>query len=1120
MNTYVMGEIAVLLAITAIAGILIGWCIKSLFSGRSERQIRASVAHDVDQAAADVDMMRSNLQSKDADLQRVTLELQQLRGRDVSLSAGNTTQVEEINDLKVELSQARKTLDRNRSEFAAFRNEKQQELQTLSNQLASFKTGGAVHDTQINQAHDSIAALRAAARENDKIIDSLRARIKEADTTVENLRSQLKQSETTTHEATMSRQQQERATSTLNAKLKELSVSLEKQKRDYNTMLETKNRDISTQMSRLEELGNVQTLFRQKEHDYEKLSTEMRETTKNAGVEINELRQKLQASEKSLADTQHGIKRLQDQVDELTRTNSTLAEQHRTEISQLQDKHRNEIIELRRVIDNSNRELQAVNSLKTQVENKNAEVVALNDMLRDVSSKRDQSVEKASLLEQQVKDATVQQQSLQKNEQQMAALASALKQREAEYAKLRSESEATEAKRATLASQVTELQSLTPKLEQASREAETLRPQLASLKNELDQKNAQIEKLRGTGENLSALQTKTADLEAGLSKRDTDLTDAQLRVKNLTASLKERDSEIRMLRKTGDENDRAQQDINRLTESLKQRDVKLNELTTQLSSVEQARKQLEVEMQRAKTEQETEQTRLRSSDEQRSVAYKKLQDEFNKISATRDDYEKRVQNLQLQLDDQQKQFDEKLKQSEQRLQELQPQIGTLQSKVSTLASEKQQLTANLSDAENHKLQLTERDAEIRRLQIELKEAGSDVGLQASLQDQTRKVDGLTAAMLERDNEISRLNKIITDNRLGSKQQTSEVNLLKEEIDAQGKLIRSLEDQAENTLQLHKKIAQQSTEIESLRADLHLARTRTQESDSAPNQGQEIAALKQRLDAYETDARAGNERNAQLQAEISRLQTTLNQRSTEQQTRSTSPAGSGARVVTTRVTTQPAKSVAADKPRVFVRPGDNPDTLPAASGNTRASGNTATSGNASVSGNAAVTSGTGTSGTSNTGTSSATAKATTAKATTTSTTTAAAASAAAAATSSSATATTAENLAGTQMPGNQSTTDSKPAQRALYTRDGYRLKRTDGSDDLALLPGFTNDLADKLRSNSVNEFEQVALWTQREISHFADRLGINATTAGALPNAAKEILAGKFRVDSHREVEKN
>jgi predicted flap endonuclease-1-like 5' DNA nuclease len=107
-----------------------------------------------------------------------------------------------------------------------------------------------------------------------------------------------------------------------------------------------------------------------------------------------------------------------------------------------------------------------------------------------------------------------------------------------------------------------------------------------------------------------------------------------------------------------------------------------------------------------------------------------------------------------------------------------------------------------------------------------------------------------------------------------------------------------------------------------------------------------------------------------------------------------------------------------------------------------------------------------------------------------------------------------------MPGNQSTADSKPAQRALYTRDGYRLKRPDGSDDLALLPGFTDDIADKLRSNSVNEFEQVALWTQREISHFADRLGINATTAGALPNAAKEILAGKFRVDSHREVEKN
>ena len=59
-------------------------------------------------------------------------------------------------------------------------------------------------------------------------------------------------------------------------------------------------------------------------------------------------------------------------------------------------------------------------------------------------------------------------------------------------------------------------------------------------------------------------------------------------------------------------------------------------------------------------------------------------------------------------------------------------------------------------------------------------------------------------------------------------------------------------------------------------------------------------------------------------------------------------------------------------------------------------------------------------------------------------------------------------------------------------------------------------------NDVREFEQVALWTQREVAHYADRLGISAAKAEALqwPNAAREILAGRYRVDAYREAEKN
>ena len=64
---------------------------------------------------------------------------------------------------------------------------------------------------------------------------------------------------------------------------------------------------------------------------------------------------------------------------------------------------------------------------------------------------------------------------------------------------------------------------------------------------------------------------------------------------------------------------------------------------------------------------------------------------------------------------------------------------------------------------------------------------------------------------------------------------------------------------------------------------------------------------------------------------------------------------------------------------------------------------------------------------------------------------------------------AENLAGTQMPAQRPASAQTNARRALYTRDGYRLKRTDGLDDLALLPGLNLDLAESLRANNVTEF---------------------------------------------------
>ena len=1065
MNTFVMGEIATLLAVTAVAGILIGWCIKSLLSGRFERQVRANVARDVDEATSDLEQMRSVVHKKDAQLQDAVLELQQLRGRDVSLSAGNTTQVEEINDLKVELSKTRQTLDRNRSEFAAFRDEKLHELQSVSNELASFKTGGSVHDKNMNQVHESIAALRTAARENDKIIESLRARNKEADTTVENLRNQLKQSETAQHQATVARQEQERATAGLTTSLQEANNGLEKQKRDYNTMLETKNQTIAQQQSRLDELVTMQSLLKQKEHDHQKLTNELQNTTQRTGSEINDLKRKLDISEQALSDSRIGIQNMQEQVAELTRNSKTQIEQHQAQLAQLNDKHNAELLELRNIINTNDREIQSVNALKTQIESKDAEVVALNDMLRDIGAKRDQSNERTKQLESQLQGAANLQQQLAKSEQQLGALAGALKQRESDYTKLRADTEANATERDNLMAQSQDAQREIARLKTVigdhEREIQHLNTTventaeqtrlISNLQTSLKQKDAEVLKLRSTGDNIAALNSEIAGMNAKIGKHETDLSDAQLRVRNLTAALRARDSEITALRKSAEEQNKSQLDINHLNETLLQRDSELQKLKAQMSSINDERKQATLEIQQLKSEQETEKSKLQSIENQQAQAYRELQTEFNKISTVRDDYESRVKDLQSQLEEQQKQYAEKLNTSEKKVSELQPQISTLQNRITSLSSEKQQLTASLSDAEASKLKLTEREAEIRRLQIDLNESSNNDTLQASLQDQNRKIESLTSAMLERDNEISRLNKIITDNRVGSKQYSSEANLLREEIDAQSKLILSLEDQAENTLQLHKKIATQSTEIESLRADLHLTRNQIQTATSVDH-SQEIARLKASLAARDAELNRALATNAAQQPE----------------------GQNSRRVVSTRVTRQQstAASTTPEKPRLFVPHGEKPDSIASpVQGAVQGAMNTST-------GNKTTTSATA----------------------------------------------NAENLAGTQMPAQPSTSADRTTatRRALYTGDGYRLKRPDGLDDLALLPGFSNDLADSLRKNDVREFEQVALWTQREVAHYADRLGISAAKAEALqwPNAAREILAGRYRVDAYREAEKN
>jgi len=155
------------------------------------------------------------------------------------------------------------------------------------------------------------------------------------------------------------------------------------------------------------------------------------------------------------------------------------------------------------------------------------------------------------------------------------------------------------------------------------------------------------------------------------------------------------------------------------------------------------------------------------------------------------------------------------------LSERENKLTEFRTKLNREESESQRLNRELSDAESLRLTLTERDAELRKAQIELQEASAGGGpVQTQLDEQLRQNESLTKAIQDRDEELARLNTQMTNNRLRSKQQQSSITMLTQEKEAQGELVRSLEQQAENTLQLHTKIAQQSTELEDLRARLY------------------------------------------------------------------------------------------------------------------------------------------------------------------------------------------------------------------------------------------------------------------------------------------------------------
>ncbi len=1017
MNTYVMGEIATLLAVSVLAGILIGWCIKSLLAGRSARKVRSYVARDVDDAMADVEQMRAALDRKDEQLRETNLELQKMRGRDMSMKAGNTSQVDEINKLKNELAVARQSLDRNRTEFNTYRNDRQKEFQGLNNKLASFQAGGPVHDERMVEANETISALRNAARENDRVIDSLRARVKEGDSTVENLRSQLRNSESAANELETTQKNTQSSIARLNTSLKEVTAERDQLQRDYDVTLNNKNSELTRQQNKIEELSKVQTTLKSKEHELDKLNRQVQDNATRSNEQIAELKQTIANKEAERAAYLKDQKRMQQQLASLQAENGRLLTQSEQEVQTLKSRY-----------EAANQELSAASSLKMQVENKSAEVVALNDMLRDVSNKRNELQAQVTKLEKQLNHSGTQQKEHQAAQRKLADVTAMLHERDSSLTKLRSEFDSLMAARNQLSAEVGELQNTNTQLRRNMDDAVESRNRLS------------IE--------LGDLQNSTEKATAAIKG------ESEQQLSQMVSSLRERDKSFEKLRR----------DMDEMT-------VTRDRLTAELKNLQTRGTELEA----FKTDMQTAVANRDSELEQRKIAYQKLQSQFNDLTKVRDDYEVRIDALKKEVQEQSAKLAEQERKSRQEIETLQPQMAELRSKLSLADSENQKISSELADAAALRLALTEKESVVQKLQIDLQ----DAKLNSSGVDQNTqsKIDSLTQALKDRDTEISRLNTALTDNRLTSKKSSSETTLLKQEIESQSQLIKGLEEQAENTLTLHKKIAEQSTEIEDLRARLY-------QGEEPADRAQEVASLKSRLQQQtsaveslksqllnvekqqaqqvhataQADTAQTSKESMALKQQLSQLQNQLNARNTEvqklqrdsqayvqlqtrhQQLQEKHTKALAQQAATTSQTarTQPATAqptsaavqtgngnVAASKPRVFLRP----DSKQAGT----------------------------------------------------------------------------ESLTGVQ--GSLETTG-----KALYTRDGYRIKHMDGRDNLTLLPGIDTKAEQELNKHGVSDFEQIALWGNREVLHFAERSGITSSKAEGYnwPKLAKQILQGTYR----------
>jgi len=689
-------------------------------------------------------------------------------------------------------------------------------------------------------------------------------------------------------------------------------------------MLETKNSDIKNLHSKLEEMTTSSSSMKTREHEFNKQAKQSKEAETKFKTEIVDLK-------RVISDRDQALSKARQKNTELTSQVKSVQQHEEREVQRLQA------------------QIKDSTEVRSKIKSKSAEVSALNEMLTDSANKRD---------------------GLQKN---VNELKSTLEEKDTGIQKLRKELDDVVASRNKVSTQLGELQS------QGNVALEKLQQDLNNLANTRDEYKLRID----------SLQSEVAELKD--SKKQVKTLNAQndeykQQINSLQTELVELKDSKEQLNKQGEHSQaKHQAHAEKLKEESKIWQAEAKKLNTSNSEHKNHIAQLQGQVSELTQSKETElqdlRNQLSTSTQTSDARFKEATTEFiKKNSMLQND----LKTLQAKLHDQTRSIEQQKSDLAKQIEINQRTTAMLSEKESKLTefrtrlnreeSESQRLNRELSDTESLRLTLTERDAELRKTQIELQEASASGGpMQKLLDEQQRQNESLTKAIQDRDEELARLNTQMTNNRLRSKQQQSSITLLTQEKDAQSELVRSLEKQAENTLQLHTKIAQQSTELEDLRARLY-------ERDN--NVSTSVGL---------TGNAGGNVYH----------HTTDN---------------SGLQQVETRQS-------AATKPRVFVRPDSDTEALTGATG-------------------------------------------------------------------------------------------YQSAQRAQFTLDGHRIRRPDGSDDLSLLPGVTQTIAGAFSRHGVTAFEQIVNWNDREVAHYAERVGVSVQRAQQYnwPKASASILNGTYRKD--------